>query len=149
MSATVRWLAIVMVSAVLAACNSIADYPYMKEGEPHAEEIVRSITEGWNADKLIETEDPRMQAIAPAQKVKEMIAECAVRLGAVKSQKTMVGSTGLETGVSGMVASYIIDLDAEKGVGRVTIKLQKVANRWMVLGFWIQMKPSGNPPPSS
>ena len=110
----------------------------MKEGEPHAEAIVRAVSQDWDPEKLIEVADPRMLKAIPESNIKAMIQSCSQNLGSVKTQKTIMGSTGVATGMSGEFASYMIDLEAEKGSAHIKINLQKVAGRWNVLGFWIQ-----------
>jgi hypothetical protein len=127
--------------SIVSACSAIGDYSYMKEGEPHAEAIVHDVSHDWNADKLIAVTDPRMLSVFPAPEIRKMIAACADRLGSVKQQKTIMGSTGIETSIPGMTALYLIELDADKGNALIRIKLQKNAGQWKVLGFWVEGRP--------
>jgi len=134
-----------VLTFLLVACSSVADYPYMKEGEPYAEAIVSAVGREWNADELIKVTDPRMLAIASEAEIRAMIATCSVPLGRIKTQHMYLGSTGFETAISGKVASYGINVEGEKGTGRIKIKLQKVGEHWKVLGFWCQGQPHTTP----
>jgi hypothetical protein len=104
----------------------------MKEGEPHAEAIVRDVSRDWNADKLITEADPRMLKAFPESEIRKMIATCAAALGSVKQQRTMREGTGIESAIPGMTALYMIELDADKGKALIRIKLQKC---WAVEGI--------------
>jgi hypothetical protein len=133
----IRLLAILLLVLLAPGCGS---GQYAQEGLPHAEAIVRSVSQAWSTEKLVEVADPRMLAVFPEPKIREMMTACAQELGRVERQETVGFTTGFETAVSGQVATYMIDLHAEKGNARVTLKLQKVDEKWNVLGFWVQMQ---------
>jgi len=82
-----------------------------------------------------------MLEASPEPKIKELMATCSRELGASKQQRTLVGSTGIGVGAPmGKVASYIIELECEKGTARVTINIRKIKDDWKVLAFWINVQ---------
>lgn len=140
------WLCAALLS--VAACSTAPSYEYMKDGQPKAEAIVSQVAREWKAEALIQAADPRMLAAFPEPKIRDMLASCASALGAVKSQTTVIGTTGVETGI-GEFARYQIDLEGENGTARITIKLQREESTWKVLGFWVELqRPSGATPSS-
>ena len=134
----VRKTPLVGLLGALVACSPVAGYRYMQEGKPHAETIVRSVSQEWNPDELIRVADRRMLDVFPEARIRETVATCATALGPIIRQQTITGSTGYETGVFGLIASYVIELTGEDGTAQVTIKIQKSREKWRVLGFWVR-----------
>jgi hypothetical protein len=125
----------------------MADYPYMEEGQTHAEALVSAVAREWKADELIKNADPQMLAAFPEPKVEELVAACSRTLGPWKSQRTLMGSTGVAVGVpSGKFASYLIELNGEKATAQVKINLHKVNDKWTVMGLWVDFQGSNNAP---
>jgi hypothetical protein len=130
--------------ASLAGCATVADYPYMKEGQPRAEAIVAAVARDWSPEELIKSADPRLLEAFPEPKIKELVATWSRTLGAPKSQQTLVGSTGVGVGSpSGKFASYLIELRCEKATANVKINLQKTKDKWAVIGFWVDIQEAG------
>jgi hypothetical protein len=130
-----------IVAVGVTGCAAVPDYPYMTEGQPHAEAIVAAVAQEWKADALLKSADPRMLEAFPEPKIKELVATCSRELGAPKEQRTLVTSTGIGVGApTGKFASYIIELKCEKGTATVTINIQKVKDDWRVLAFWVNVQ---------
>src|SRR4051812_41556176 len=132
---------ITTVAAVLmTGCSIVADYPYMKEGQPHAEALVGSVVADWDATELINMADPRMLAVLPETKITDMFSVCSRSLGHISKQELIAGATGIETAIAGKVATYRFGVQGDKAAARIVVKLQKVAGQWRVLGFWVELQ---------
>jgi len=49
-----------LVAVGLTGCAAVGDYPYMTEGQPHAEAVVAAVAREWKADALLKNADPSM-----------------------------------------------------------------------------------------
>ena len=128
---------------LIAACTLVSDYPFMKEGQPHAEAIVAMVARDWKAKELIKLADPELLNVLPRPQIEKMITECSRALGRPKQQQTLMSSSGVAAGAgagAGKFASYIIELQCEKATAKVKINLRKADNRWLVLGFWVDIQ---------
>jgi hypothetical protein len=110
----------------------------MVEGRPRAEAVVAAVSHEWNADELLKHADSKMLEALPEQKIREMVATSSRELGPAKSQKTVLSEIRFGA-PGGKYASYLIQLECEKGRARVRINLHKVASAWTVTGFWVQL----------
>jgi hypothetical protein len=125
-----------LVTLQLVACTRVADYPYMTEGQSHADAIVAAVARDWKPDPLVLSADPRMLEVFPEPKIKELVAACSRTLGAPKHQETLLSQTGVEVGTfTGKSALYVIKLACERGTATIRIKVHKVKDDWKVLGF--------------
>jgi hypothetical protein len=125
---------------VIPGC-SLTDYGYMREGEPHALQIVQFVGWQWKPEELISEADPRMLKALPESEIAKMMSECSAELGILDEVDPVAGQVTRSTEIPDRSALYTFNVKGRKGKSAVVqIRLQKQDESWKVLGFWVQIK---------
>jgi hypothetical protein len=113
------------------------------ESKDYVDQAVVDIGQKWDKTELLKRASPNLLRAVSSEQIATLFDELA-RFGKLTHYSSATGQSLIKVGTdAGVSAHYIANATFENGPARFRIDLIKIADRWMIEGFYVDLSPPG------